>query len=212
MISIVLVDDHVMLRNGLADVLKSKGYNILYQASNGKEFMDNLLPTHLPDIVLMDINMPIMDGFETTKWLTNNYPTIKVITLSMYDTEDNIIKMISNGARGYVLKYADTDELINAINTIAQSGFYYSDTVNYKLVNSIFNTKNKEENSVVITDKEKTFLQLCCTEKTYKEIAADMFLSPKTIENYREQLCEKLDIHTRVGLVLYAIKNNIFKV
>lgn len=210
-IKLVLVDDHILLRNGLAEMLSSKGFDILFQASNGKEFIENLLPTQLPSVVLMDINMPVMDGCETTEWLTKNYEQVKVLALSMYDDEINIIKMLRAGARGYVLKYADTDELLNAINTIAQSGFYYSDLVNYKLVNKILNKPASIKNEISLTEKELQFLQLCCSELSYKEIAAQMFLSPKTIENYREQLCAKIDTHTRVGLVMYAIKNGIYK-
>ena len=209
-INLVLVDDHVLLRNGLADLLENKGYNIVFQASNGKEFIENLVSTHVPDVVLMDINMPIMDGFETTLWLTQNYPNIKTIALSMYDAETNIVKMIRNGARGYVLKYAEPDELMNAIDTIAKSGFYYSDLVNYKLVNSILSTNPKTlQREVALTEKETIFLKHCCTELNYREIAELMCLSPKTIENYREQLCAKLDIHSRVGLAMYAVKNGL---
>lgn len=209
---LVLVDDHILLRNGLAEMLTNKGFEILFQASNGKEFIDNLLPKQLPAVVLMDINMPIMDGCETTEWLSKNYETVKVLALSMYDDEINIIKMLRAGARGYVLKYADAEELINAINTIALSGFYYSDLVNYKLVNNILNKPTETKSDIVLNKKEITFLQFCCSELSYKEIAAKMFLSPKTIENYREQLCAKIDTHTRVGLVMYAIKNGIHKI
>jgi two-component system, NarL family, invasion response regulator UvrY len=212
MINLVLVDDHILLRNGLANLLTSKGFNILFQASNGKEFIDNLLPSNLPDVVLMDINMPIMDGFETTQWLTKNYPAVKVIAVTMYDSETNIIKMIRAGARGYILKYDEPEELINAITIIAQSGFYYSDLVNFKLVNAAIGTSNKNNVAISLNEKETTFLKLCCTELSYKDIAAEMYLSPKTIENYREQLCVKLEIHTRIGLVLYAIKSGVFKV
>jgi DNA-binding NarL/FixJ family response regulator len=128
----------------------------------------------------------------------------------MYDAETNIIKMIRSGARGYVLKYAEADELINAINTIAQSGFYYSDLVNYKLVNSIIATIPKiNDKQPTFSDREITFLKHCCTELNYKEIASEMCLSPKTIENYREQLCAKLNIHSRVGLAMYAIRVGI---
>jgi DNA-binding NarL/FixJ family response regulator len=212
-ISIVLVDDHVLLRNGLADLLKSNGFAVQFQSSNGKEFINNLISTQLPDIVLMDINMPIMDGFETTEWLSKNYPDIKVIALSMYDAEINIIKMIRCGARGYILKYAESNELILAINTIAQSGFYYSDLVNEKLVSSINEVKYPNfKKEVELSDKEIAFLQYCCTEMNYKEIADILHLSPKTIDRYREILFAKLEIHSRTGLAMYAVRTGLVKI
>lgn len=211
-IKIALVDDHIMLRNGLADMLTTKGFNILFQASNGKEFIDSLMPNQLPQIVLMDINMPIMDGFETTNWITKNYEKINVIALSMYDDEISVIKMIRAGARGYILKYAEPTELVSAIKTVFESGFYYTDLVNFRMVNNIMNTNNKVEKEIILTDKEKIFLQYCCSDLTYKEIADKMFISPKTVENYREQLCLKIDTHTRVGLVMYAIKIGLHRV
>lgn len=212
MIKLALVDDHILLRNGLADLLQSKGFEITLQADNGSVLVNTLSAENMPQLILMDINMPLMDGFETTKWLTKHYPDIKVIALSMYDNETNIIKMIRAGARGYVLKYADVNELINAINAIAQSGYYYSDTVNYKLLNTITATKDKDaekDDEVELSQKEITFLKLCCTELSYKDIAEEMYLSPKTVENYREALCAKLNIHTRVGLAMYAVKHKL---
>lgn len=212
MIKLALVDDHILLRNGLADLLQSKGFEITLQADNGSVLVNTLCAENMPQLILMDINMPLMDGFETTKWLTKHYPDIKVIALSMYDNETNIIKMIRAGARGYVLKYADVNELINAINAITQSGYYYSDTVNYKLLNTITATKDKDaekDDEVELSQKEITFLKLCCTELSYKDIAEEMYLSPKTVENYREALCAKLNIHTRVGLAMYAVKHKL---
>ena len=209
MINLALVDDHILLRNGLAGLLQAKGYNIIFQASNGKELQLALQNNIIPQIVLMDINMPIMDGFETTKWLSVHYPKVSVIALSMYDTETNIIKMLRAGAVGYVLKYAETEELINAIETTASSGFYYSDLINYKFVNAALSSNSKKDDSIFFNEKEKIFINHCCTELSYKEIAGEMCLSPKTIENYREQVFQKLDIHTRVGLVMYAIKMGI---
>ena len=211
MINLALVDDHILLRNGLADLLKNKGFNILFQVSNGKELQLELQNNVIPQIILMDINMPIMDGFETTKWLSLHYSKINVLALSMYDTEINIIKMLRAGAVGYILKYAETEELINAIETTAKTGFYYSDLVNYKFVNDALNKSIKKDFSVSFTEKEITFINFCCSELSYKEIAEEMNLSPKTIENYREQVFLKLDIHTRVGLVMFAIKTGIVK-
>ena len=214
MIDIVLIDDHIMLRNGLAELLETRGFNVLYEAGNGKEFIEKLNKKQLPDVVLMDISMPEMDGFETTVWLKENYPNIQVLALSMFDSETNIIKMLRSGAKGYLLKNSKPQELINAINDIATKGFHYSDLVSTKMAKAIVATdtnNNTQQQTTKLTEKEITFLKWCCTELSYKEIANEMSLGHRTIDGYREALFEKLDIHTRVGLVMYAVKNDLIK-
>src|ERR1044071_7063605 len=128
-IKTVLVDDHVLLRNGLAVLVDNLGFSVLFECSNGKQLIDKLDKDNLPDIILMDIRMPEMDGFDATRWLKNNHPTINVLALSMYDDEVSIIRMLRNGAKGYILKDTDPKELKQAINSIASKGFYYSDLV-----------------------------------------------------------------------------------
>lgn len=163
----------------------------------------------------MDINMPVKDGYETAAWLKNNYPGIKVLALSMLDDENAIIRMIKNGARGYVLKESEPAELRNAINAVLQKGFYYSEMVTGRLVHSISGVDDESQHSqqvIQLSDREIEFLKLACTEMTYKEIAAKMYLSPRTIDGYRDALFLKLDIKTRTGLVIYAIKNGIVKI
>src|SRR5690349_19493762 len=123
--SIALADDHVLLRNGLANLLRDHEYDVLFEADNGKEFLERFPLHSLPDIVLMDINMPKMDGYETTLWLKKNHPTVKVLALSMYDDENAIIRMIKNGARGYILKDSDPAELRAAIHALLTKGFYH---------------------------------------------------------------------------------------
>jgi DNA-binding NarL/FixJ family response regulator len=156
----------------------------------------------------MDMNMPIMDGAETTYWLNKNYPNIKVLALSMDDDENSILKMIRNGAKGYLLKDIHPDILIEALNSVLEEGFYHTKRVSDTLVNSLHtetkkNTKNENQ------EREIEFLKLASTEMTYKEVASVMNLSPKTIDGYREQLFKKLGVKNRVGLVIYAIKNGI---
>ncbi len=211
--SVVLVDDHILLRNGLANLIRSFGdYTVLFEANNGKNFMQQLDAENLPDIILLDINMPEMDGYETAFWLKENHPEIKVLALSMYDNDNAIIKMLKNGARGYILKDIEPNELKAALDSVFQKGYYYSEMITGKLIHSINTSDSNQQkikNSVTLNDREIAFLKLVCTEMTYKEIADSMFLSPRTIDGYRDNLFEKLQVKTRVGLVMYAIRNTI---
>ena len=213
--SIVLVDDHSLLRMGLASLVESQGNTVLFEADNGKEFIDKLDKNNLPHIVLMDINMPEMDGFETTQWLKQNHPDVKVLALSMYDNETSIIRMLKCGARGYILKDSEPAELKEAIYAIMNTGFYYSDLVSGKLMHAI----NKMDDDgdglkslVPLSERETDFLKHSCSELTYKEIADKMFVSPRTVDGYRDALFEKLHVKTRVGLVMYSIRNGIVNV
>jgi DNA-binding NarL/FixJ family response regulator len=214
-IQVTLLDDHVLLRNGLAGLVANFGFTVLSQYDNGKAFINGFKKDNQPDIVLMDINMPVMDGYETTLWLKKNFPDVKVLALSMYDDENAIIRMLKNGAKGYILKDADPAELKQAIQMVLKKGFYYSEMVTGKLIHSI-GTQDEDDNStrglLKLSERELEFLKLVCTEMTYKEIADRMFLSPRTIDGYRDALFEKLNIKTRVGLVLYAIKTGIVHV
>ncbi|MBK8494553.1 MAG: response regulator transcription factor [Chitinophagaceae bacterium] len=213
--SIVLVDDHSLLRMGLASLVESLGNTVLFEADNGKEFLEKIDKNILPDIVLMDINMPEMDGFQTTQWLKQNHPEVKVLALSMYDNETSIIRMLKCGAKGYILKDSEPAELKSAIHSLMDKGFYYSDLVSGKLMHAINKLDDENDglkNLVPLNDRETEFLKLACSELTYKEIADKMFVSPRTIDGYRDALFEKLQLKTRVGLVMYAIKNRIVNV
>lgn len=215
MATIVLADDHVLLRNGLAELVKSLGHTVLFEAGNGKDLLSRLDTKQLPEIVLLDINMPEMDGYETAQWLKQHHPDIKVLALSMYDNESAIIRMLKCGAKGYILKDSEPAELKAAIHSLLSKGFYYSDLVSGKLIHAI--NKIDDEGSDInivanLNDRETDFLKYACTELTYKEIADKMFVSPRTIDGYRDALFEKLNVKTRVGLVMYAIKNGIVTV
>lgn len=213
---IVLVDDHVLLRKGLADLVRNLGYEVLYEANNGKEFCEKLKSNNdHPQLVLLDINMPQMDGYETSLWLKNNYPDIKILALSMHDDENAVIRMLKNGARGYILKDTEPSELKMAIDSILQKGFYYSEMVTGRLIHSISGIDDEGHTSQQIlrlTEREIEFLKLACSEMTYKEIADKMYLSPRTVDGYRDTLFQKLEIKTRTGLVIYAIKNGIVQI
>jgi two-component system, NarL family, invasion response regulator UvrY len=212
MTSIALVDDHSLLRNGLAQLVESLGHKVLFEADNGQHFQQQLNGSNHPNIVLMDINMQPMDGFETTQWLKENHPDIQVLALSMYDNEASIIRMLKCGAKGYILKDSDPAELQTAINSVLTKGYYYSDLVSGKLIHAInkIDDSGSDINTLSsLNEREIDFLKYTCTEFTYKEIAEKMFVSPRTIDGYRDDLFEKLKVKTRVGLVMYAIKNGV---
>ncbi|MCB0474902.1 MAG: response regulator transcription factor, partial [Flavobacteriaceae bacterium] len=158
--------------------------------------------------VLMDLNMPIMNGAEATSWLQKNEPDIKVLALSMDDDENSILRMIRSGAKGYLLKDIHPDTLLEALNGVLKEGFYHTKKVSDTLVHSLQpNGGLKKNEHIDLADREIEFLKLVSTEMTYKEIADIMNLSPKTIDGYREQLFKKLDVKNRIGLVIYALKN-----
>jgi len=210
---IAIVDDHAMFRKGLMILINLfPNYSVLFDASNGKDFIAQLNPKHLPDIVLMDITMPEMDGYATAEWLHNNYPDIKILALSTMDSEAAIIKMIKSGAKGYVLKDAEPDELKLAFDEVMSQGYFYNELITRKVlkgVGKLVDGKNPMSVFVKLTDREIEFLKYACTEMAYKEIADKMFVSVRTVEGYRDALCEKLDLKSRVGLAMYAIKNQI---
>lgn len=211
-IKIVLVDDHVLLRKGLVSLIAKLSYKVIYECCNGQDLINQINKHELPDVILMDINMPIMDGYSATFWLKNNYPNIHVIALTMYDDDNAVIRMIKNGAKGFILKDCEPDQLKQAIHSIMTKGYFYSDLLTGKLIHSI-NQMNDEDSSasglLKLNEKEITFLKLVSTEMTYKQIAERMHYSPRTIDGFRDQLFEKLNIKSRVGLVIYAIKNGI---
>lgn len=210
MAKIVLVDDHILLRNGLAALVKKLGHHVMFEANNGKEFIAHLDKNNLPDIILLDINMPEMDGYETAQWLKKHHPIIKVLALSMYDNENAIIRMLRHGVRGYILKDSEPSELKAAIQAVNVKGYYYTDLVSGKLVKAINHIDDVVNDAVVINtlnEKEIEFLKYACTELTYKEIAEKMFVGVRTIDGYRDAVYDKLNIKTRVGLAVYAIKN-----
>jgi DNA-binding NarL/FixJ family response regulator len=210
---IAVVDDHIMFRRGLIHLINLfPDYKVLLDADNGKDLISKLIPSALPEIILLDINMPEMDGYSTARWLKANHPSIKVLALSMLDSETSIIKMIQNGARGYILKDAETEELKLAFKEVLEKGYYYNEIVSRKLLQSINELVNERKDKTGyrnISEKELQFLKLACSEKTYREIAAEMYLSERTIDGYRETLFKKFNTASRVGLVIYAIKNGL---
>ena len=211
---VVLVDDHVLLRNGLASLIRSFGrFDVLFEASDGKDLIRQLKISRCPEIILLDICMPEMDGYETVCYLSEHFPEIRVLALTMTDTDSSVARMMKNGARGYILKDMDAHGLECALDSLAYQGSYYADTVTEKLIDTV-NRLNEPDrphfrNMLTLNDRELEFMKLACTEWTYKEIADRMYLSPRTIDGYRDALFEKLNVRTRVGLAMYAVKNGI---
>ena len=210
---VALVDDHVLLRSGLASLIRGFGeFDVLFEACSGRDLIRQLQCFRRPDIVLLDINMPDMDGFETACWLRRNYPEIKVLALSMYDTDSSVVRMLKNGAKGYILKDIEASELRMALESIMEKGYFYTDNVTGKLIHTISSLDEPElrvRRLLTLNERELEFMKLVCTEWTYKEIADRMYLSPRTIDGYRDALFEKLNVRTRVGLAMYAVKNGI---
>jgi DNA-binding NarL/FixJ family response regulator len=212
---IALVDDHILLRNGLAALINSfNGYEVSFEADHGKDFI-NMVSNHgSPDIVLLDINMPEMNGFQTAEWIKEHLPATKILVLSMMDNETSIISMLKSGAGGYILKDSKPSIFRQALDDIRDKGFYMNELVTHKMLNYVKGGEQNTDAAIIarLSEKELTFLKLACTEKTYKEIASEMNLSPRTVEGYRDDLFAKLGVMSRVGLVLFAIKNGQHKV
>ncbi|MBS1929080.1 MAG: response regulator transcription factor [Bacteroidetes bacterium] len=212
MANLALIDDHLLMRNGLSGLISKLGHKVILEAGNGAEMIDRLNPAQLPEIVLLDVSMPVMNGYETARWLTEHYPEIRILALSMQVQEGAIIRMIKAGARGYLLKDADPQQLQEAIHEVLSKGFYFSDLVNGKLIHAISSPDEKMKVLNILdslSERELSFLKYACSELTYKEIADKMCISPRTVDGYRDSLFEKLQIRTRVGLALFAIKNEI---
>lgn len=207
MANVALVDDHVLLRKGLASLLTALGHVVVGQADNGLQFIDLLKSQPLPEVILLDINMPQMDGYTTALWLKENHPDVKILALSMYDDEHAILQMIKNGARGFILKDCEPEELRSAIYSIIAKGVYHSELVSNRLIHHL--SKSDRAFTLGLNQRELDFLRLICSELTYKEIADQLFVSPRTIDGYRDALFEKLSVKSRTGLVLYAIKHKI---
>lgn len=214
-VRLALVDDHTLFRKGLISLIEMVNPNseILFEADNGIDLQHRLNPRVLPEIILMDINMPGMDGFDAVKWLAQNYPSVHVLVVSMVQKEDSIMRMLKMGVKGYVCKDVEPQVLGEAIDSILNSGFYYTDFITGKLVHSLKMDDHLMEPqgnmAIELSEKEKHFLRLICSDYTYVEIAKQMFLSPRTIDGYRDALFEKLNIRSRVGLAIFAIKSGV---
>lgn len=208
---IVIVDDHLLFSNSLKKLIEGfADYEVTKQIGNGKELVEYLSKeSNPPDLILLDVKMPMMGGKATMDWISSNHPTLKVLVLSMDDDESTIIYMLRKGAKGYILKDIDPKAFKEAIDNVLHKGFYHSERVSAVLLGEIH---KPEETETRLNKRELAFLDLACSDKTYKEIASEMFLSPKTIDGYRAALFKKLNVKSRVGLAMYAIKNGLVEI
>jgi DNA-binding NarL/FixJ family response regulator len=211
--SIAIVDDHLLIAKALSAIMEHfTKYEVLYECENGKELLEKLkYKKNVPDIILLDIVMPVMDGFETAQWLTKNHPQILIMALTMQHDDESLFKMIKCGAKGYLNKNVHPNELEKALDMLIEKGFYYPDWATSHIVNSIAAGNDKKAAHINLTEREKEFMQYACTELTYKEIGEKMFCSVRTVEGYRDALFEKLSMKTRVALALYAVKIGLYK-
>jgi two-component system, NarL family, invasion response regulator UvrY len=205
---LILADDHILLRDALKNMLNnSEEFVVIASASNGQEVIEAVQNSSRPDILLMDLNMPVMDGYATSKWLNQHHPEIKIVILTMYDSEIALIRLLQSGVHGFLKKDIHPKELKNALLAVAAGEFYYSNHTTNKIV-SLFRSQSEMDKSL-LSETEIEFLRLASTDLTYKEIAGKMRLTPRHIDNYRDQLFTKLEVKSRVGLVIYAIRNGL---
>jgi two-component system invasion response regulator UvrY len=209
---IAIADDHHLVAAALSDMVrKFDNYDVLLVAENGRDLLNQLARcTQLPDIVLLDVHMPVMDGFETATQLRQLYPSIRVLALSMNDNEDQIVRMVRNGAKGYLLKGCRPAEFRQALDDIMSKGFYYSEFLTTQLIRNL-NTpiENGHISSFNLNHREFEFLKIACSELTYTEIADKMCVSPRTVDGYREVVFQKMKVKTRVGMVIEAIRHGL---
>lgn len=209
-LSIMIVDDHKLFRDGLTLLLKSQSFICdIYEASNGIEFLE-LLPKLNPDIVIMDISMPEMSGIEATKRAIEMIPTLKIIALSMYADEEYYSNMISAGAKAFLLKNADIEEVRNAILSVCEGKNYFSQEIMYNLVKNIHQVK-KVTNTPDLTEREIEILYCICKGLSNQEIGDKLFISKRTVDKHRANILEKTANNNTASLVIWAIKNGIVK-
>lgn len=206
---IAFVDDMGLFRNSLSEFIEThQPHYKVYQYCNGKDLADRLPQEgYEPQLVLMDISMPLMNGYEATEWLKARFPKVPVLVVSMHNNEMALVKMYSSGANGFITKQCSWEVLFEAMEEVRSGKFYFNIGNEYKVVKGGLyqNGKKVTINSVTLTDQEQKILKLMVSEKPYKEIAETLSISSRTIDTHKRNISSKLDIHTREGLMLYSI-------
>ena len=211
-IKIAIADDYKIFRDGLkVGLLNDENLEVVLEADNGEDLLAGF-EKNLPDVVIMDLKMPIMDGMEATTIIKKKYSTVKVLVVTMYEDDKFIIHLMENGANGYLLKNADAEEIKKSIYAVHENGYYFNDVVNKALLKKLVlkgNLKPSFNQNIELTERELEVLKLICQEKTAVEIGKEIFLSPRSVEGIRQRLIEKVGVRNTAGLVMFAIKNGI---
>lgn len=212
--SIAIVDDHHLVAQALASLIqKFEEYEVVFFAENGQDLLTILAQRTSPDIILLDLVMPIMDGFSTAEQLKKQYPAIKIIALSMHDEEEKIMRMLRLGARGFLPKGCRPAELKKALDDVRDKQYHFSEFLTGKIVHNLLPTDVPPPPAIpALNDREKEFIRLSCSDLTYAEIANIMCVSPRTIDGYRESVFQKLNVKSRPGMVMKAIKLGIVSI
>lgn len=209
MINIGIVDDHQLFLKSLSLLIEGiSEFNVCLEALNGKDLITKLeTAATIPDILLIDVNMPVMDGKATAGYIRQQFPLVRVVALSMKDDDNSVLGMIREGCCAYLLKDIHPNELEKALYEIHKHGYYNADVSNINFRRLLLHSRNEEQ--LHLTEREKAFLQYACSDLTYKQIAANMNVSERTVDGYRESLFQKMNVQSRVGLVLEAIRKNL---
>jgi DNA-binding NarL/FixJ family response regulator len=215
-IKIILADDEQLFRKGISFLLqRENNFEILYEAENGQELIDNLDTENLPDIILMDLKMPVLNGVETTKVIHKKHPSIKIIALTSYDGKSFITNMIDVGASSYLLKNTSPKVVIHTINQVFEKGFYYDDKVLKTIHENLLSSSGKKIKSdldkKLLSNREREVLELICAQLTTSEIAEKLFISPRTVDGHRNNLLLKTGSKNVAGLVIYGIQKKLIE-
>ncbi|CCH03023.1 two component transcriptional regulator, LuxR family [Fibrella aestuarina BUZ 2] len=214
-IKLALVDDHNLFRRGIASILgQVADFELVLEASNGQEFIEKI-PRKMPDVVLLDLQMPVLDGTATADYLREHYPLIKIIVLTMHDEDRMVLHLLEKGVSGYLLKDSDPDEVEKAVRKVMDEGVYLNEFVSRAMLRKMTNKTTVVKQStlynskILLSEREKEVLKLICEGLSTAEISDRIFLSPRTVEGHRLRILEKTGTKNTAGMVAYAFKNDL---
>ena len=210
---IAIVDDHELMARALSGLIqKFENYEVIFEVFSGADLKVRIGIGLIPEVILLDVSMPQMDGYEVANWLRYNHPSIKVLALSMNNRQEAIVKMLRNGAKGYLLKGCTPHELKQGLDSLMQKGHYYTDYLTSQLIRNLNSEYVLDPIAELgLNDRELQFVRFSCSELTYAEISDKMCVSPRTVDGYREAVFFKMNVKSRVGMVLEALRLGLFE-